>query len=158
MSSKPKRNHAKPKQQKNSGIHQVLHKLYTNLPANAGNAGDMGSIPGSRRSSRVGNGKPLQYSPLENSMDRGAQLATVHKVANSGTQLSVCACACARAHTHTHTHTRSVCMLNPIALTVIPRRQPTNQTISLTMLLIIYAGSLGKCKTLYQSCYPHTTL
>ena len=39
-----------------------------NLPANAGNAG---SIPGSRRSSGEGNGNPLQYSCLENSMDRG---------------------------------------------------------------------------------------
>ena len=67
----------------------------------------MGSIPGSERSSRVGNGKPLQYSSLENSMDRGAWRATVHKVANSRTQLSVCACTHARAHTHTHTHTHT---------------------------------------------------
>ena len=71
--------------------------VVTNLPANAGDAGDMGSIPGSGRSSRVGNGKPLQYSSLENSMDRGAWQATVHKVTNSQTQLSVCACA--PAHT-----------------------------------------------------------
>ena len=72
----------------------------------------MGSIPGSGRSSRVGNGKPLQYSSLENSMDRGAWRATVHKVANSRTQLSVCACAGARTHTHTHTHrhTHTQCM------------------------------------------------
>ena len=35
------------------------------------NAGDMGSIPGSGRSPGVGNGNPLQYSCLENSMDRG---------------------------------------------------------------------------------------
>ena len=45
-----------------------------NPPANAG---DVGSIPGSGRSSR-GNGNPLQYSCLENSMDRGAWCATVH--------------------------------------------------------------------------------
>ena len=43
-----------------------------NLPANAGDAGDMGSIPESGRSPGVGNGKPLQYSCLENPMDRGA--------------------------------------------------------------------------------------
>ena len=43
-----------------------------NLPANAGDARDMGSIPGSGRSPGVGNGNPLQFSCLENSMDRGA--------------------------------------------------------------------------------------
>ena len=41
-----------------------------NLPANTGNARDMGSIPGSGRSPGVGNGNPLQYSCLENSIDR----------------------------------------------------------------------------------------
>ena len=38
----------------------------------SGNAGDLGSIPGSGRSPGEGNGNPLQYSCLENSMDRGA--------------------------------------------------------------------------------------
>ena len=41
-----------------------------NLPANAGDAGDAGSVSGSGRSPRAGNGNPLQYSCLENSMDR----------------------------------------------------------------------------------------
>ena len=49
-----------------------------NLPANAG---DRGLIPGSGRSPGGGNGNPLQYSCLENSMDRGAWWATVHGVA-----------------------------------------------------------------------------
>ena len=49
-----------------------------NLPASAGDARDVGSIPGSRRSLGVGNGNPLQYSCLENSMDRGTWRATVH--------------------------------------------------------------------------------
>ena len=40
-----------------------------NLPANAGDAGDLGSIPGLERSPGVGNGNPLQYFCLENSMD-----------------------------------------------------------------------------------------
>ena len=44
------------------------------------NAGDAGSIPGSGRSPREGNGNPLQYSCLENSMDRGAWWASVHGV------------------------------------------------------------------------------
>ena len=43
-----------------------------NLPANAGDTGDKGSIPGSERSLRGGNGYSLQYSCLENPMDRGA--------------------------------------------------------------------------------------
>ena len=45
------------------------------------NAGDPGSIPGSGRSPGEGNGNTLQYSRLENPMDRGAQRATVHGVA-----------------------------------------------------------------------------
>ena len=49
--------------------------------ASACNAGDPGSIPGLERSSGEGNGNPLQYSCLENSMDRGAWWATVHGVA-----------------------------------------------------------------------------
>ena len=48
-----------------------------NLPANAGDARDTGSTPGSGRSPGVGNGNPLQYSCLENFMDRGAWQATV---------------------------------------------------------------------------------
>ena len=51
--------------------------MLKNLPANAG---DVGLIPGSGRSSGVGNGNPLQYSCLENSMDRGAWRAKVHGV------------------------------------------------------------------------------
>ena len=48
--------------------------------ANAGDTWDADLIPRSRRSPRVGNGNPLQYSCLENSMDRGAWWATVHGV------------------------------------------------------------------------------
>ena len=59
-----------------------------NLPANAGDKRDMGSTPGSERSPGVGNGNPLQYSCMENSMDRGAWSATLHGLAKSWTQLS----------------------------------------------------------------------
>ena len=52
------------------------------------NAGDLGSIPGWGRSPGEGNGNPLQYSCLENSMDRGAWSAIIHGVAKSWTQLS----------------------------------------------------------------------
>ena len=51
------------------------------------NAGDLGSIPGLGRSPGEGNGKPLQYSCLENRMDRGAWQATVHGVARVGHDL-----------------------------------------------------------------------
>ena len=62
-----------------------------NLPANAGNAG---SIPMLERWPAEGNGNPLQYSCLENPMDRRAWWATVYGVAKSQIRLS--------AHTHTH--------------------------------------------------------
>ena len=47
--------------------------------ANVGDTRDVSSIPGSGRSSGEGNGNPLQYSCLENPMDRGAWRATVHR-------------------------------------------------------------------------------
>ena len=58
------------------------------VKASACNVGDVGSIPRSGRSPGEGNGNPLQYSCLENPMDRGAWWATVHSVAKSRTQLS----------------------------------------------------------------------
>ena len=51
-----------------------------NSPANAGDPGDTDSIPESGRSAGVGNGNPLQYSCLENPMDRGAWQVTVHEI------------------------------------------------------------------------------
>ena len=66
----------------------IVVPVVTNLPVNARDAGDPGLIPGSGRALRVGNGNPLQYSCLENSMDRGAWWATVHGIAKSWTQLT----------------------------------------------------------------------
>ena len=57
-----------------------------NLPAHAG---DMGLIPGLGRSPGEGNGNPLQYSCLENPMDRGARHAAVCGVAKSQRRLSI---------------------------------------------------------------------
>ena len=51
------------------------------------NAGDLGSIPGSGRSPKEGNSNPLQYSCLENPVDRGAWRATVHGVTGVGHDL-----------------------------------------------------------------------
>ena len=58
------------------------------VKASASNVGDPDSIPGSGRSLGEGNGNPLQYSCLENPMDRGAWWAIVHGVAKCWTRLS----------------------------------------------------------------------
>ena len=55
------------------------------LPTNAGDARDLGSIPGLGRFPGEENGNPLQYSCLENLMDKGAWRATVQRVAKSWT-------------------------------------------------------------------------
>ena len=57
-----------------------------NPPANAGDVRDVGSIPGLGRSPGGGHGNSLQYSGLENPMDRGAWWATVHRVTRSRTR------------------------------------------------------------------------
>ena len=74
--------------------------MVNNPPANAGDTGDAGSIPGWGRAPGGGNGNLLQYSCLENSMDRGAWWATVHGVTKSRTQLSM--------HTHALQFTQEV--------------------------------------------------
>ena len=58
-----------------------------NPTVNAGDAGDVGSISGSGRCPREEHGNPLEYSCLENPMDRGAWQVTVHGVAKNRTQL-----------------------------------------------------------------------
>ena len=70
-----------------TGASQVA-LVVKNLPANAGDARDLGSISGSERPPEIGNGTPLQYSCLENPMDRGTWRATVHGAAKSWTQPS----------------------------------------------------------------------
>jgi len=84
----------------------LLHKLgfpggsvVNNPPANAVDTEDTSSIPGSGRSLGIGNGNTLQYSCLENSMDRGAWQDTVYGVTNSRTWLS----------THARTLYKPVC-------------------------------------------------
>ena len=59
-----------------------------NPAADAGDIGDVGSVPRSGRPTRGGNDNPLQYSCLENPMDRGGWWATVHGVAKSQTRLN----------------------------------------------------------------------
>ena len=61
--------------------------MVKNVSANAGDLRDSSSIPKLGRSSGEGHGNPLEYSWLENPMDRGAWWVTVHRVAKSWTQL-----------------------------------------------------------------------
>ena len=75
--------------------------MVKNTTANAGDSGDRGSIPGLGRSSGGGNGNPLQYSYLGNSIDRGTWWATLHGV----TEVDTTEHAHTYTHTHTHTHT-----------------------------------------------------
>ena len=75
--------------------------------ASAYNAGDPGLIPGSGRSPGEGNGNPLQYSCLENSMDREAWWATVHGVTKSQTRLS------------DFTFTSSCAIINYLVVTIV---------------------------------------
>ena len=63
--------------------------MVKNLSANSGDTRDVGLIPRSGRFPGGGNDSPLQYSCLENFMDRGAWWATVHGVSKSRTQLSM---------------------------------------------------------------------
>ena len=70
-----------------TGWTSQLALMVKNLSANAGDVQDEGSIPGSRRSAGGGHGNPLQYSCLENPMDRGAWWTAVHRVTKSQTWL-----------------------------------------------------------------------
>ena len=70
-----------------------------NPPANAGDIRDSGSIPGPGKNPRRRADNLVQYSCLENLMDRGAWRATVYRVAKSWTRLKQLS-----THTHTHTH------------------------------------------------------
>ena len=69
------------------GLNPQVVLVVKNLPDNAGDTGDLGSIPELGRSPGKGNGYPLQYSCLDKTMDRGAWWATVHRVAKSQTRL-----------------------------------------------------------------------
>ena len=69
-----------------TGASQVA-LVVKNPSANAGDVRDKSSVPGLGRSPGVGNGNPLQYSCVENPMDRGAWRATVHRVRQSWARL-----------------------------------------------------------------------
>ena len=70
----------------NEGASQVA-PVVKKVPANTGDTGDLGTIPGSGRSPRGEHGNPLKYWHLENPMNRGTWQATVHSITKSWTQL-----------------------------------------------------------------------
>ena len=80
--------------QRNQKDRIIVYQFFSVFPGGsevkvyASNAGDLGSVPGSGRSPGEGNGNPLQYSCLENPMDRGGRQAPVHGVAKSQIGLS----------------------------------------------------------------------
>ena len=82
------------------GVSQVV-LVIKNLPANAGDLRDAGLTPGLGRSPGGGHGNPLQYSCLENPMDRGAWRATVHGASRIWTWLK---------RLSTHTQARELCL------------------------------------------------
>ena len=79
----------KKKRNKNKATSKMLdfNQVSSVCKSSSCNAGDLGSIPGLGRSPGEGNGNTLQYSCLENPMDRGAWWATVHGVSKSRTRL-----------------------------------------------------------------------
>ena len=83
--------------------------MVKNMPANVGDKGDAGSVPGSGRSPGGGHGCPLQYSCLENPMDRGAWEATVHRVTKNQTKLK-------QLSTHAHKEQKSRHFENEVQL------------------------------------------
>ena len=110
--------------------------MVKNPSANAGDARDMGSIPALGRYPGEGNGNSLQYSCLENTMDRGAWWATVHGVAKSWTWLKQLS-----RHAHDYYHNlaqvegRTVSSLNPVCMGKGLREgQPTISTWNYTWL------------------------
>ena len=83
-----------------------------NLPTNAGEIRDASLIPGSGRCPKEGYGNPLQYSCLENPMDRGTWQATIHRASKSGTWL--------KQLTHTSTGGQQILNENFSTLRSIP--------------------------------------
>ena len=73
-----------------------MAQLVKSLPTNAGDGRDLGLILGSERSPGGGHGNTLQYSCLENPMDKGAWQVTVHRITKSQTRLK-------QLSMHTHT-------------------------------------------------------
>ena len=117
----------------------------TSLPACQ--AGDASLIPESGRSFWEWNGYPLQYSCLENPMDRGAWWATVHEVAES----DVTEWPSAHTHTHTHTHTVAQAHTHPYSASSNLPKLPFNCSYQHVAPV---ASAQGKCDSLDPPVFP----
>ena len=109
--------------------------LVKNLPAKAGDARDVGSVSGSGRSPGEGNGSPLQYSCLQNCMDRGAWRVIVREVTKSRTWLS---------DWHFHNISLNACFESRVPEIKL-------QVLSLTFIIVCHFGQLFKFGTLVSS-------
>ena len=89
--------------------------MVKNPPANTGDSGDVGLIPGSRRSLGGGNGNSLQYSCLENSMDGGAWHVGYSPWSHKESDITE------YGHGHAHTHTQLLLLL-PLPLSQVKLR------------------------------------
>ena len=105
-----------------------------NLPANTGDAWYAGLMPELGESPGGGNGNLLQYSCLENSMDRGAWRATVCGVTKSQAWLSTC------THTHTHTHTH---IIITYTLDIVALQSPNHVRLLATPCIAACQASLS---------------
>ena len=93
--------------------------MVKNPSATARDTGDLDSIPRLGRSPKEGNGNPLQYSYLGNSMEKGSWWAAIHGAAESGTTEQLSA-SITLTHTHTHTkHTHIQAPLMSLALILV---------------------------------------
>ena len=119
--------------------------MVKNLPANAGDPRDVGSVPGSGRAPGVGKGNPLQYCCLENSMDRGSWWATVHGIRESDT--TEC--------THTHTHHHFLCVMRTFKIYSLSNFNINNMALLITVMMLyityqdFYLITGGSPKTSY---------
>ena len=105
-----------------------------NPPANAGNVRDVGSTPGSGRSPVGGHGNPLQYSCLENPIDRGAWWATVHRVAKTWTRLK-------RLSTHPQNRlTASILIQEPMSVALQLNTLISNLPLSLNLGIVYFSA------------------
>ena len=105
----------------------------------------MGSIPGLVRFPGVGNGSSLQYSSLENSVDRGAWRAAVLGFTESETTKRLSARAHTHTHTHTHTHSLLSTWLRIVKMILIVENGKTEQIRNPCLPLPPPVNFLGKC-------------
>ena len=124
--------------------------MVKNLPAKASDTRDAGSIPRLERSPGGGHENPLQYSCLENPMDRGAWRATVHGVAKSWTQLKQLS-----RHTCMHMYV-CVYILFSQLFPIIVCFNILNIDLCVTEKILVYLFYIGQCASV-NSVHPTYT-